>query len=270
MNIVITGSRGFLGKHALRFLSANAHDAIRVITYDEKGNQWDRLNGADVILHLAGVNRDTGENIMEGNVGFTKSLLQKLSSFAPKAKIIFSSSSQVYMSGSLYGRAKLEAENLIRAHTQQYGAESVILRFSNIYGPFCRPFYNSVIATFVFQAMHDKELTVNGKGEQKRDYLYVDDAVSAIDKALRYNSAEGGVILDVCSKEMHSVNEIIDVIRKLSAKSIRTKYINNPDNVVYKSSDGKLSAQEVLDWRPQVTLPHGIENIIKEEYETIG
>ena len=133
----------------------------------------DLLSGIDVVIHLAGVMRDSYENLHEGNTTLTLQLLEAIKLYAPNALVIYASSIQAADNTSFYGITKLYSESLLRWYGLTYGIKSIIFRFPNVYGPFCKPFYNSVVATFIYQIMHKKEIVIRGDGNQKRDFLYV-------------------------------------------------------------------------------------------------
>ena len=101
MKLVVTGGRGFLGTHFMSAIRKRADISVRLLLRDFS-NAEDMMIGADCIVHLAGVNRDTHENIAIGNVEFTKNLLNLAHRCAPTARILFSSSSQVYSTKSWY------------------------------------------------------------------------------------------------------------------------------------------------------------------------
>ena len=164
----------------------------------------------DVVFHLAGVNRGTEEEITAGNILWTYRLAEACKSVKPSPRVIFASSSHIYRPmnrplketdkpkpESLYGFAKLSSEEILRAS----GLNCTILRLSNVYGPGCRPYYNSVIATFCHRALTKELLTINGDGSQGRDFVYVDDVVRAFllagqqqSKTKTFNVSSGKII----------------------------------------------------------------------------
>lgn len=261
MKISVTGSEGFLGRSLVNIIS----EKYEVIRFDrEKNDLFDPkslqsfLEGTDVVIHLASLNRDSDYNLLKTNFLGTVGLLQGIVEYAPTAKIIFSSSFQVYDGRSAYALSKKLAEEAIESFSRIYGIKSVILRISNIYGPGGKPFYNSVIATFAHLVKNKKTFVINGTGDEKRDYIYVDDVADSIKKAIKYDAKFEA--FDICSGELTSLNEIVELIRKMSSDqiSVERKNINEAKaglNKTYKK------AEEKLLWKPQVGLEKGLKNI---------
>jgi UDP-glucose 4-epimerase len=155
---------------------------------------------------------------------------------------------------TLYGISKKMAEDLIGF----YGFPSIIFRPSNIYGPKCRPYYNSVISTFCDLIVKGDTLTLNGTGEQKRDFLYVEDVVDVLLKAMEYE-VKGVQAFNLCSGKLTTLNEVIETLKIISGKEIRI--IRTPileDNCCIKGNNEK--AKRMLNWSPQVGLREGLEH----------
>lgn len=264
MKIVVTGSHGFLGRHVLTYLEKRKTFRIVKIRHDNPTDKY-KLKGASCIIHLAGVNRGSNKELKSGNLVYTKRLLRWCHVYAPKARIVFISSSQVYIKNWYYGKMKLQAENLIREYSEKYNVPCIVFRFSNIFGPFCKPFYNSIIATFVYQIVHSNELIIFGDGNQKRDFIYVSDAVKAIQKAILYSPKSNFQVFDICSGKHISVNELLTIFQALGPKSFLFHYetkIRQVD-VPLKSS---REAKQKLHWRPSVSMERGLKNIFLYEY----
>ncbi len=269
MIIALTGAHGFLGQHVLGALNSMDGITVRIVPHGiplNASGARNLLDGVSLVIHLAGVNRDTPEKLMEGNLLFTVELLECMRRWAPEARIVFASSSQVYLPTSFYGLAKHSAEEAIRLYSRLFGIRSIIFRFSNIYGPFGRPFYNSLIATFVHQAHEGQELTIHGNGEQKRDYLSVNDAVRAIQKVLDYNPTEGCSVFDICSGSAATVKEVVDAIRKVGPWQIAVTYEHTDRIEVNQPVRKPTKANEQLGWSPTVTLEDGLRDLITKQY----
>ena len=185
MKVAITGASGFVGSYLLEALRK---EKITFATFNHKKHDLfrpetlrDLVKDKDVIIHLAGVNRDDDlTNITKVNVLGTKGLLDAMLMYSPLAKLIFISSFQAYLQENIYGASKRNAEELIESYVNRSKLTAIILRFTNMYGPGSKPFYNSVIATFAHQIQKGEPIVINGDGEQKRDYLYITDGANAI------------------------------------------------------------------------------------------
>ena len=199
MRILVTGAKGFVGKNLVQSLYniQNAKDRTRpglqishVYEYD-KDTPKEQLavfcRDADFVFHLAGVNRpENPEEFMEGNYGFSSLLLNTLREVGNKCPVMLSSSIQATLEGRYnndYGRSKRAGESLFFQYAEQTGAPVLIYRFPNLFGKWCRPNYNSVVATFCHNIAHDLPVQVNDPGAEL-ELLYIDDLVSQMLDAL--------------------------------------------------------------------------------------
>ena len=192
MNILVTGAAGFVGKNLVAALK-NIRDgkdrthpdiAIGVIYEYDLGSSPEELSAAckkaDFVFHLAGVNRpQNAEEFMQGNFGFTSRLLDTLQSFGNKAPIMLSSSVQATLIGRYdgdYGRSKKAGEELLFGYAEKMQTKVYIYRFPNLFGKWCRPNYNSAVATFCNNIASDLPITVNDPTVEL-ELLYIDDLV---------------------------------------------------------------------------------------------
>src|SRR6266404_193061 len=182
--IAITGAEGFIGSYLKKRLQ---QENIPFREFDRKKYSLDRpesmkdfLIDIDIVVHLAGANRDTPINILKTNAIDTGGLLQAMSLYAPASRIIFASSFWVYSNNSLYGLSKKMAEEIIEYYARTTSLRGTILRISNVYGPGGKPFYNSVIATFAHLIKNKEKISIIGDGSDMRDYIYVGDVIEAI------------------------------------------------------------------------------------------
>ena len=200
MNILVTGAKGFVGKNLCWALKniRNGKDRTRpnlqideVWEYDidsvpEQLQDW--CQKADFVFNLAGVNRpkETSE-FMEGNFGFASTLLDMLKKYGNKCPVMLSSSQQASLTGrfgnSEYGRSKKAGEDLFLQYQKETGATVLIYRFSNLFGKWCRPNYNSAVATFCNNIANDLPIQVND-GSVELELLYIDDLVQEMLDAL--------------------------------------------------------------------------------------
>ena len=199
MTILITGSAGFVGKNlcaALRNIrdgKDRTHPHITVteiLEYDINTDPElldEYCQKADFIFHLAGVNRPKNPaEFMEGNYGFTTTLLNTLKKYNNTCPVMISSSIQATCIGrydSDYGRSKKAGEELMFQYGAETGAEVLVYRFPNLFGKWCRPNYNSVIATFCHNIANDLPITVSDPSVELQ-LLYIDDLVEEMLNAL--------------------------------------------------------------------------------------
>jgi UDP-2-acetamido-2,6-beta-L-arabino-hexul-4-ose reductase len=178
MVILVTGSAGFVGKHLIEALSHRPD--VEVIGYDRDSDPamlQDGLARADVIFHLAGVNRPQNpDDFRTGNTEFTEVLCARLEAFDRKPLIVFASSIQAVLRNP-YGASKLQAENALAQWAAKTGASVVVFRLQNVFGKWCRPNYNSVTATFCHNIAHDMPITISDPNREL-ELVYIDDVAA--------------------------------------------------------------------------------------------
>ena len=202
MKVLVTGAKGFVGRNlccALRNI-ADGKDRrekyqsllpLTVYEYDRDGTQEELsfyCAAADFVFNLAGINRpkDPSE-FMEGNLGFGETLLALLEHHGNKCPVMLSSSVQATLegryAGSPYGESKLAGEELLFGYAERTGAQALVYRFPNLYGKWCRPRYNSAVATFCDAIANGREFQVSDPSVEL-ELLYIDDLVTAMLDAL--------------------------------------------------------------------------------------
>lgn len=196
MNILVTGAKGFVGKNLVCALKniRDGKDRTRPSLCIDEIYEYDtempveRLNEfcetTDFVYNFAGVNRpETADEFMRGNRDFTELLLSKLKACGNTCPVAFASSVQAALTGryagSEYGISKRAMENLAFGYSEKTGAEVFVYRFPNIFGKWCRPNYNSAVATFCHNTANDLPITVNDENTEL-ELLYIDDLVSAM------------------------------------------------------------------------------------------
>lgn len=200
MNILVTGAKGFVGKNlcATLYNIRDGKDRTRPDLKIEKVFEYDidtdpslldeYCQKADFVFNLAGVNRpkETSE-FMEGNFGFASTLLDTLRKYKNTCPVMLSSSQQASLTGrfgnSEYGRSKKAGEDLFLKYQEETGAKVLIYRFPNLFGKWCRPNYNSAVATFCNNIANDLPIQVNDPAVEL-ELLYIDDLVAEMLDAL--------------------------------------------------------------------------------------
>ena len=192
MNILITGAAGFVGKNLTAALQSikdgkdKTHPALslgELYLYDIDSPAElleEACQKADFVFNLAGVNRpQNSEEFMQGNFGFASLLLDTLKKYHNTCPVMASSSIQATCIGrydSDYGRSKKAGEELMFAYGEETGAKVLVYRFPNLFGKWCRPNYNSAVATFCNNMANDLPITVNDPSVQL-ELLYIDDLI---------------------------------------------------------------------------------------------
>lgn len=201
MKILVTGAKGFVGKNLCCQLNnikegkARCYGDLQVdevfeYDIDSTPEQLDNWCGeCDFVFNLAGVNRPKdNDEFMKGNYGFASTLLDTLKKHHNTCPVMLSSSQQASLTGrfgnSEYGRSKKAGEDLFLEYGKETGAKVLVYRFPNLYGKWCRPNYNSAIATFCNNIANDLPIQVNDRSVQM-EVLYIDDLVEEMICALK-------------------------------------------------------------------------------------
>lgn len=223
MNILVTGAYGFIGKNFCKALS-NIRDGkdktrdidnnINIFEYDlgtDKGKLDYYCKNADFVFNFAGVNRPKDENeFMDGNFGFASELLDCLKKHNNLCPVMLSSSIQATLDNP-YGKSKKAGEDLFFQYSRQTGAKVLIYRFPNVFGKWCRPNYNSAVATFCYNIAHNLPITVNDRNH-KMQLVYIDDVVDELLGVLTGEQTQKGDFCEVSVVHHISLGEIADLL----------------------------------------------------------
>ncbi len=288
MKILVTGAKGFVGKNLVAALEAvrDGKDRVHKIngldnpsdlciyTYDidSKPEELETYcKDADFVFNLAGVNRPKNQQeFMQGNFGFASTLLDTLKKYGNKAPVMLSSSIQASLegrfAGSEYGKSKLAGEELFLNYSKETGARVLIYRFPNLFGKWCRPNYNSAVATFCNNIANDLPIMVNDRNTEL-ELLYIDDLIEEMFLAL--NGKEHRDEKDYCYCPVtfkRTLGEIVDLLEEFKesrktlsvpnmsdgfAKRLHATYLSclSPDNFSYPlkmNVDDRGSFTEIL------------------------
>lgn len=257
MNILVTGANGFVGKNLVANLNNIKEGKNRtrnititeVLEYDidtDPSLLKEFCQRADFVFHLAGVNRPKEQSeFMRGNFGFSSTLLETLKECGNTCSVMLSSSIQATLLGrygeSDYGKSKLAGEELFFEYSKETGAKVLVYRFPNLFGKWCRPNYNSAVATFCHNMAHGLPIQVNDRSTEL-ELLYIDDLVEALLEALEGNEqycnydglqavgAMNGRYAYVPMTHKVTLGEIVDLLEQFQAQPMTLFLPSIPEN----------------------------------------
>lgn len=230
MKVLITGAKGFVGRNLVENLK-NIRDGKNrtrpnlqiegIFEYDVDTDPLllkDYCLEADFVFHLAGVNRPKDpKEFMEGNFGFSSTLLDTLKECGNKAPVMLSSSIQASLTGrfanSEYGKSKLAGEELFFDYAKETGAKVLVYRFPNLFGKWCRPNYNSAVATFCNNIANDLPIQVNDPSTEL-ELVYIDDLVEEMLDALEGHEHYADRYCCVPVSHKATLGEIVELLYK--------------------------------------------------------
>lgn len=233
MKILVTGANGFIAKNLIAELKNQKYIDILEYSRDTELSLLDTYcEECDFVFHLAGVNRpQKQEEFMEGNFGFTSTLLDLLKKHNNKAPVMISSSTQAALDNP-YGKSKKAGEDLLFTYSEETGTKVLVYRFSNVFGKWCKPNYNSVVATFCHNIARDLPIEVNDPSVMM-NLVYIDDVVNELIYALHGKENKNGDFCEVPIVHTISLGEIADLIYSFR-KSRDERSIPNMSNEFIK------------------------------------
>ena len=213
MKILVTGAKGFIGKNLIAEL--HNRNYLEILEYDvdcDEGLLGEYCRDADFVYHLAGINRPkVVTEFMTGNFGFTSTLLEKLRQYNNQCPIVLTSSTQAALSNP-YGESKKAGEELLFEFAQECGNTVYVYRLPNVFGKWCLPNYNSVVATFCHNIANEQPIKVNDP-DALINMVYIDDVVSELIEAIEgmpHVNADGYCFVPTC----FSV-KLVDIARQI-------------------------------------------------------
>ena len=214
MKIVVTGSRGFIGKNLCVFLREQQHDVLEVHRETDQQSILSYLSLADFVFHLAGINRPTNPaEFQSGNVDLTRFIVEGLTGSNRAIPILLASSTQAEDDND-YGVSKCAAEKIVQSYSSATGAAIYIYRLPNVFGKWCKPNYNSFVATFCNNAINGIDISVHDPRAPVR-LAYIDDVCASFLELLDGKASSGFHILPV--EFNTTVGEVANIISSFTS-----------------------------------------------------
>lgn len=228
MKILVTGAKGFIGKNLIcKLEELNKHE-IMVIDIDNSSEEFEKsVLKAEFIFHLVGVNRpENDDELKKGNAGLTEKIVNILKAENKKTPILITSSIQAELNNP-YGVSKKLAEEVLLNYKKEAGADVCIYRLPNVFGKWCRPNYNSVIATFCNNIANGDEVWVSDK-EKEMTLVYIDDVVSSFINSME-SKGKKQIYNKIEVEYKATLGKIIDLINnfKESRKTLQIADMND-------------------------------------------
>ncbi len=302
MKVLVTGGCGFIGSNIAEALAdeyevvvldnmflgsisniSAVKDRVKIVKGDILDAELvNKTADVDFILHEAAASsspmfkQDLGGSFAVNINGFIN-VLNAAKENSVK-RVIFASTSSIYgntpgclkedMSVSppnFYAVTKLCDENLARIYSQEYGIETVGLRYMSIYGPHecSKGIYANLVSQFLWDIKKGKKPVIYGNGKQTRDFTYVKDAVHANILAMEARKKFLGEIFNIGTGNSVSLNEMVGILNKVLGKEIEPEYIENPvKNYIMMQKADLSKARRILDYEPRFTLEQGIRDMV--------
>ena len=226
MNILVTGSNGFLGKSLIKYLKNNTNHTIHEFSKDDKFSDLEKLiSKIDIIFHFAGVNKTSDKiNFEKINVGLTKKIC-KIIRKNPNTILFYASSVQAIYDND-YGISKRKAENICLNLQKNFQNKVYILRLPGVFGAGSKPYYNSVVATFCFNIVNKIKLKII-EPEKEIDLLFVEDLCRQLNDLMNKNFA--GDFVKFKNVKKISVGELASTIKTFQNYNYNIKFSNSKD-----------------------------------------
>lgn len=223
MKILVTGAKGFIGKNLIAELNNRDYEEIYEFDMDTDPVLLEEYcKNTEFVFHLAGVNRpkEIGE-FMDGNFGFTSVLLDTLRKYNNTCTVMISSSIQAELENP-YGKSKKAGEDLLFSYSKETGANVLVYRFPNVFGKWCRPNYNSVVATFCHNVAHDLPIQINDNNAVM-NLVYIDDVVGELINALEGKANKADKFCEVPIVHTVTLGKVAELLYSFkNSREVRT------------------------------------------------
>ena len=219
MKIGITGSSGFIAQNLIKALH-NSKKKVRIFYFDLPNDNIlnpkslkSFVKNLDIIVHTAAINRDSDAEIIAGSVVGTYNLVAAMKDRKKKPKIVFLSSTQAALD-NVYGLSKRLAEKMLEDFSRRNRAPVTILRLTNVFGEGAKPFYNTVVATFCYQTVHNKKPTIHKEGKNKKlNLIYVKDLAKIIFNEIFKKNKDGFSFKKIAANNEITVGNLAKLIQ---------------------------------------------------------
>lgn len=212
MKILITGSNGFIGKNLVSELKNRGYNELYecdIATTEQELNEY--AKNCEFVFHLAGVNRPlNNEEYMSGNFGFTSKLLSLLKKYNNKSPILITSSIQAKLDNP-YGTSKKAGEDLIFKYAKEEDVKVYVYRLTNVFGKWCKPNYNSVIATFCYNISHNLDIKINDENTEL-NLIYIDDVIATFINTMENKLNKNNKYYKVIPEYKIKLGEIVELL----------------------------------------------------------
>lgn len=246
MNIVITGADGFIAKNLYVELKNRGYKYIFLVNRNTTQEQLEEyLDVCDVIIHLAGKNRPNDIREFDiVNVGFTETIVSYLKKRQRTPKIIFSSSIQAELNNA-YGISKRKAEEVLLNFAKETSADIRIYRLPNVFGKWCKPNYNSVVATFCYNIANNNEICIHDKNAKVK-LVYIDDVVESIIEQIKNNIVENPyiAILPIYEVKVREIAELLYSFRESRRSLTIPNLLDDFEKKLYSTYLSYLNVRE--------------------------
>lgn len=211
MKVLVTGAKGFIGRNLVTTLKQDTNLEVIEIDIEQSVEELKKATlESEFIFHLAGVNRPKDEKeFFEGNTGLTETIIETLKQHQKKTPILITSSIQAELENA-YGQSKKAAEDALKNYSQETGANSYIYRLPNVFGKWCRPNYNSAVATFCHKIARNEEIWVNDRNILL-NLVYIDDVVRCFIETMQ-SQPKTNDYLEVTPVHPAALGEIVDLL----------------------------------------------------------
>jgi UDP-2-acetamido-2,6-beta-L-arabino-hexul-4-ose reductase len=231
MKILVTGANGFIGKNLVAELRNKGYTDILEFNKESDQSLLDLYTSkCDFVFHLAGVNRpQNASEFMKGNFDSISELLKYLSKHKNSAPVLYTSSTQAELQNP-YGKSKRAGENLLFNYSKENKVKTLVYRLTNVFGKWCKPNYNSAVATFCYNISRNLEININDRNTELT-LCYIDDVLDEFVRAIAGNETRVGEFCCVPNSYKYKLGDLVDKLYDFK---------NNRDSLVMPSLENRF------------------------------